>query len=113
MTTLFVDNLKLHGHHGVTPEERKSGTPLRFRITAQIRESASQSDAIDETVDYAAIAAIARRVNEKNSFHTLEHLAARIAGECLRELAGIVSLEVEIVKYEGFEAEFGVKVTAP
>lgn len=113
MTTITVDNFYLHGHHGVSEQERKDGVPLRFRARLEITENASQTDALAKTLDYVAVTSIIENENSKREYKTLERLSTVIAEACLALSERVNSVEVSVVKYEGFDAEYGVTVRLP
>lgn len=113
MTTISLDNFYLHGYHGVSEQEQIDGVALRFSARLEVSETASETDDIAETLDYVAIAEIIKDENSKHKYRTLERLATVIAGSCLAYSERVESAEISIVKYKGFEAEFGVTVRLP
>jgi dihydroneopterin aldolase len=88
-----VDHIQLNGvravgTHGVLPEERQRAQPFEVDIDIEADlADAGRSDALADTVDYAAVADVV--VVEVRGRHAdlLEHLADRIALRVL-EVAG-------------------------
>jgi dihydroneopterin aldolase len=84
-----VDHIQLRGlravgTHGVLPEERQRAQPFEvdIDIAADLSE-AGRSDALADTVDYAAIADLVAAEVAGRHADLLEHLADRIAGRVL------------------------------
>jgi 7,8-dihydroneopterin aldolase/epimerase/oxygenase len=68
------------GYCGALPEEQQRPQPLEVDIDLHLDlEAATQSDALDDTVDYGALCAIVERVIVTERFTLLERLAARVA----------------------------------
>jgi dihydroneopterin aldolase len=66
--------------HGVRPEEKTRPQP--FEVDGELEVdlgSASESDDLDDTVDYGAVCELVERVVTTERFQLLERLAARIA----------------------------------
>jgi 7,8-dihydroneopterin aldolase/epimerase/oxygenase len=74
--------LRAVGTHGALPEEQERGQPFEVDlvVVSDLR-SAGLSDALEDTVDYGALAHAVERVVTDERFHLLERLAERIADE--------------------------------
>ena len=74
--------LRAVGTHGALPEEQARAQPFEVDLVvfSDLR-TAGQSDALDDTVDYGALAHAVERVVTSERFHLLERLAERIADE--------------------------------
>jgi dihydroneopterin aldolase len=82
------------GRHGVAPDERAEPQPFEVDVIVQLDLSpAAASDALADTVDYAAVFEVARRIVEGRSFQLIEALAAGIADAVL---AGFPVDQVEV-----------------
>ena len=87
----MVDQIQLRGvrvlgTHGVLPEEE--GRPQPFEVDIDLEadlRQAGQSDAVDDTVDYGALAQAVARVVSVERFALLERLAERIAEVALAD----------------------------
>ena len=83
MGTIVIAGLRELGVHGVLPEEQTRPQP--FEVDVELRVDltpAGQSDSLDNTVDYAAVAEAVSRVVTSERYQLLERLATRIAEVC-------------------------------
>ena len=79
-----IRDLRVVGVHGVLPEERERAQPFSLDIVAWLDMAAAQrSDALEDTVDYGALAQTAADVVGQRSFQLLEALAGRLADALL------------------------------
>jgi 7,8-dihydroneopterin aldolase/epimerase/oxygenase len=93
---IVVRGIASEGFHGL-PGERDH--PQWFVADVELRfdvAGAARADRIDATVDYTAIASVARRVISEKSFELLETIADTIASEVLA--LGGQSVRVKVVK---------------
>ena len=68
------------GYCGALPEEQQRPQPLEVDIDLHLDLApATQSDALDDTVDYGALCAMVERVIVTERFTLLERLAERVA----------------------------------
>lgn len=81
--TIELQRLELHGHHGVTEEERERGQTFLFDIWADLPDRAV-SDRLEDTVDYREIAACVREVSDSTRFNLLEALASEVVDTLLK-----------------------------
>jgi len=94
---ILLANVVASGRHGVEPRERAE--PQRFSIDVELGldlRPAGTADALELTVDYAAVDRAVRRIVETTSFALIEALAERIAATLLAEqpLAEAVTVRV-------------------
>ena len=83
MDKILIAGLRELGVHGVLPEEQ--GRPQPFEVDVELDvdlTAAGDSDHLDETVDYSAVAEAVSRVVKSERYHLLERLATRIAEVC-------------------------------
>ena len=74
--------LRALGTHGALPEEQSRAQPFEVDLDIAIDlHKPGQSDALEDTVDYGALADAVERVITKERFQLLERLAERIADE--------------------------------
>jgi len=93
------------GPHGVTAAEREAGCRIVLDISFTVESSRSvSSDALEDTVDYSAVAALAAGIVEGRSCHTIERLAALVADEIATRF-GVARIEVRAAKPEPPMAE--------
>jgi dihydroneopterin aldolase len=86
---VFVRGLLVQAHLGVHAHEEQSAQPVRISLEALVRDEAAPSgigeDRLRRSVDYAALAATARRVAGAGHTRLAETLAEKIAVACLAE----------------------------
>jgi dihydroneopterin aldolase len=83
MGTIVIAGLRELGVHGVLPEEQARPQPFEVDLELTVDlEAAGESDALDDTVDYSAVAEAVSRVVASERYHLLERLATRIAEVC-------------------------------
>ena len=69
--------------HGVLPEEQTRPQPFEVDVELDVDLSeAGESDALDDTVDYSAVAEAVSRVVTSERYPLLERLGTRIAEVC-------------------------------
>ncbi|MBW3577730.1 MAG: dihydroneopterin aldolase [Actinobacteria bacterium] len=79
-----MDRITLHGievwaHHGIRPDERRSGQPFVVDVTVDLDLSAAAvSDDLSDTVDYATVASDVAAAAAGGPYHLLESVAGRI-----------------------------------
>lgn len=83
MGTILIRGLRELGVHGVLPEEQTRPQPFEVDVELEIDlGAASESDDLDDTVDYSAVAEAVSRVVRSERYALLERLASRIAEVC-------------------------------
>ena len=79
----MIAGLRELGVHGVLPEEQTRPQPFEVDVELTVDlEQAGDSDALDDTVDYSAVAEAISRVVRSERYQLLERLATRIAEVC-------------------------------
>jgi dihydroneopterin aldolase len=80
---IVVAGIRELGVHGVLPEEQTRPQPFEVDIELSVDlTKAGESDALDDTVDYAAVCEAVSRVVRSERYQLLERLATRIAEVC-------------------------------
>ena len=96
---IIVERLAVFAHHGVLPEEQKTGQ--RFYVTLDcgldLRE-AGASDDIAASVNYAELAGRAAAIAGSRRFFLIEALAEAIAQDALAVFPRLVEITVRIDK---------------
>jgi dihydroneopterin aldolase len=83
MDTIRIDGLRELGVHGVLPEEQTRPQPFEIDVELHVDlTTASETDRLDDTVDYGAVCEAISRVVSSERYALLERLAARIAEVC-------------------------------
>ncbi|XP_010260477.1 PREDICTED: dihydroneopterin aldolase 2-like [Nelumbo nucifera] len=96
---LILRGLKLHGFHGVKPEERKLGQKFLVDVDAwlDLRE-AGKSDNLADSVSYTDIYRIVRDIVEGPPQNLLESVAHLIATTTLTRFPQISAVRVKVGK---------------
>lgn len=98
MDLISLTGLRVFGRHGVLPEERRDGQDfvVDVELTVDSRPAAA-SDALTDTVDYAALADRLAAVVAGEPVNLIETLAARLAEVCLQD-ERVISAQVTVRK---------------
>lgn len=96
-TTIFIKNLKVPCHIGVSEEERARVQTVRVNIEIMLAlDEPIADDDIEKTVNYSALRKSISAFVEKSSFKLLETLGTHLADICLENSLAervIVTLE--------------------
>ncbi len=95
---ISVTDLEFLGFHGVTEAERAIGHRLRLDLSAEVTETASETDRIEDTVNYALLAERAIALCTESPCHTVEFACAKIGQGLLKEFNRIQSITVKLQK---------------
>ena len=95
---IALTGLRVRGHHGVLPEERRDGQDFVVDavLTVDTRAAAATDD-LSKTVDYGELAARLAAVVSGEPVNLLETLAQRLAEVCLAN-ARVISARVTVHK---------------
>lgn len=93
-----LTGLRVRGHHGVLPGERRDGQDFVVDVALSLDlQAAGASDNLADTVDYGVLAQSLARVVAGEPLDLLEALAARLAEVCLADTR-VASVEVTVHK---------------
>lgn len=112
---ICINRLRLHGFHGVLPQERQVGADFYVTLTADVdvAEEAWRDDKLEGTLDYSRLTGILQREMEQPS-QLLEHVAYRMGEAVLRQCAEVRQLTLLLEKENpplGVQCEgLGVKI---
>lgn len=98
LDAIYVRDLDLYGYHGCSEAERTVGVRLRVSVEVLATQSAGETDAVEDTVDYAALARLAAEVVTGPSRRTLESLAEEIATRTLAQWPQATQVTVSLEK---------------
>jgi len=108
MDKIIIKGLKLFAYHGVNPEEKQNGQ--NFVLDAKLYvplKAAGQSDALDDTVNYAKAVKLITAVFSANSYDLIEKAAAKVAESLLEQFPKIEQVDITLKKPEApVKAEF-------
>ena len=91
--------LRLHGRHGVLPEEQERGQTFLFDVALDVG-AAGESDQLERAVDYREVARAVRDVSDGREFQLLEALASAVAAELLTRFEAARHVRVRVRKPE-------------
>jgi dihydroneopterin aldolase len=95
---IVLRGIRSLGVHGVLPEEQARPQPFEIDVELAVdTRAAGESDALDDTVDYAAVCEAVGRVVTSERHHLLERLATRIADVCMSDVR-VQGVAVEVRK---------------
>ncbi len=99
MDRIFIEKLHIIGRHGVLNHERTYEQKFLVDISADFdTRKSSESDKLEDTLDYGKIRDIACDVFQTQSVYLIEKLAHTIAGRILAEENRITSITLTIRK---------------
>ena len=96
--SIFLDNVRLYAFHGVAEQERRVGG--WFRVSVRIGcdlGKATDSDCVDDTLDYAGVLATVKREMSVPA-QLLEHVAGRMARAILSSCDAAETVAVRLAK---------------
>ena len=100
VVTIEISGLSLYTHIGVSAAEREVGQRLLFDIRIEVGESdATETDRIEDTVDYGQVCQLVALVAQQRSYRTLERLCTVVADRIIDEF-GAEAVWVKAAKPE-------------
>ncbi|HEU0316939.1 MAG TPA: dihydroneopterin aldolase [Solirubrobacteraceae bacterium] len=86
--TVEIAGLSLYTHVGIGAAEREVGQRLLFDLTIDLGESAAtETDRIEDTVDYGEVCQLVALVSQQRTYRTLERLCTVIADRLIEDFA--------------------------
>ena len=95
---VFVENLAIHGFHGLIPAEKTLGQKFFADIECKVSRSSPPSDTMEDAVDYGALCDIAQSVSASGPFNLIETLAERIGQAVLEGFPLVSNVRVRVRK---------------
>lgn len=87
MDTIFIENLQVIGKHGVLGHEWSHEQCFLVDIKVDTDTTlASETDDLNESINYVDLCEVAQRVIQGDSVYLIEKLAAQIAQEILKDI---------------------------
>lgn len=88
VVTIEISGLSLYTHLGVTAAEREVGQRLVLDIRLDVGASdATETDRVEDTVDYADVCQLVALVAQQRTYRTLERLCTVIADRLIEDFA--------------------------
>ena len=91
-------SLVVFGHHGYLEEERRLGQRFLVDLWVDVRGSASDTDRIEDTVDYRRLAELVREVFAGRERLLLEGLAGAVADGIVERFSAVEHVRVRVRK---------------
>jgi dihydroneopterin aldolase len=86
VVTVEISGLSLYTHLGVTDAEREIGQRLVLDIRLDVGESdATETDRVEDTIDYAEVCQLVALVAQQRSYRTLERLCTVIGDRLIED----------------------------
>ena len=106
--TIHIKGLRLFAYHGVNPEEKRDGQNFILDITLKSDlAQARHSDALEDTVNYAAVVKAVRKAFTATSYDLIERAAQAVCDAVLEGFAKVEEVTVLLKKPEApVNAEF-------
>jgi dihydroneopterin aldolase len=98
LTVVRLVGLECYGFHGVSDAEQELGHRFRIDVDLGVEESASDTDLLEETVDYDDIARDVVAIVEGEKCRTVERIAGKIAADLLEDNPTAEWVEVSVIK---------------
>ena len=96
---IFVSNLMLRAHHGVSADETRLGQTFHIDIDCRVGIAEwAMTDDYSAAVCYGRLCKIAQETSEKGPYKLIETLGARIARTILDEFTKVEQVSVRIRK---------------
>lgn len=99
MDKIYIKGLKIFAYHGVNPEETRDGQEFVVDVCLHTDLSAAgQSDALEDTVNYAAARKVITAAMQDRPYQLIERAAAEIANRLLSGFEKIKRVDVLLKK---------------
>ena len=86
--TIHLRNMQFYAYHGVNPEEKTQGQRFEVDVALQVdTRLAGLSDDLRQTINYAQVYKVVKRVVEEERFDLIEALAETLAAQIGRRFA--------------------------
>lgn len=112
---VFVENLGIHGFHGLIPAEKTLGQKFFADIDCHVARDEAPSDTMKDAVDYGKLCDIAHDVSASGPFNLVETLAERIGRAVLDAFPLVETVKVTVRKPNApirhFIDHVGVEIT--
>jgi dihydroneopterin aldolase len=96
--TIELIGLVVFGHHGYLEEERRIGQRFLVDLWVDVDGAATESDRIEDTVDYRRLAALVREIFGGEERLLLEGLAGAVADGIVGRFSAVTHARVRVRK---------------
>jgi len=116
MDFIHVTGIRCYGYVGHVPEEKVLGQWFQVDLKLSVDLSVpSQTDAIQDTLDYRQVIPLVQNLVKTSNFDLLERLAGAIADAILQESAIVTQVQVILTKLAApipdFDGEIRIELT--
>lgn len=98
MFVLVIQGLEFYGFHGVPSAEREIGHRYLVDLKATVIGKASETDHIQDSVDYCSLCKIVLDVSNGRQFKTIEAFAESIVDTCLESHTSVLEVDLTLKK---------------
>lgn len=98
--SVFIEGLEFHGHHGVNAEEQHRGNRFLVQMSVWVDQQVPASDDVEDTVDYAQLAATVVATSDAERCKTVERLAHRICDEVFVRYPLVSAVTLKVAKLD-------------
>lgn len=98
MTKILISNVMFYGFHGVYEYEREQGQRFYFDIEILAEDKASETDKIEDAVDYISVYSLVKDIVENHRFCLLEALTTFICDEIIKHYNAVKGVTVRVRK---------------
>lgn len=95
---VFVENLGIHGFHGLIPAEKTLGQKFYADIECKVAREGTPSDTMEDAVDYGKLCDLAHEISASGPFNLIETLAERIGQGVMERFPLVAHVRVRIRK---------------
>lgn len=95
---VFVTGLEFYAYHGVPDAEQAIGHRYRLDLEMKVVCGATESDRVEETVDYGEVSALLVRTATGQQVRTVERLANLMLDELFARFPSINSARIRLAK---------------
>ena len=109
MDKIIIKDLRLYAYHGVNPEEKIEGQNFLIDMECKVDLSLPcHTDNVDDTVSYAQIIKLIKKVFVAEKYDLIEKSAQVVADAVLDEFSAISKIKVLLKKPDApVKADFG------
>lgn len=108
MDKIIINNLKIYAYHGVNPEEKEEGQNFFLDIVCKLDlKKPCQTDNVEDTVSYAQIIKLVRKIFTSEKYDLIEKAAQVVADSILDSYGQIEKVKITLKKPEApMKADF-------
>ncbi|AIE86770.1 dihydroneopterin aldolase [Fimbriimonas ginsengisoli] len=96
--TIFVTGLEFYAYHGVPAEERAIGHRYRLDLELRISTTATETDRVEDTVNYAEVAERLLRIGTGHGVQTLERLGTLMLDDLFSAFPSLLFARLRLAK---------------